>query len=60
MEVPVSVGSKCGKFVWRGHSCPRTVCSKMAVRVSTDVLSNLGHMQRALHIRCHHSIHLDV
>src|ERR1700693_1648028 len=27
---------------------------------STGVPSNLGRMQRALHIRCHHSMHLDV
>ncbi len=65
MEVPVGVTDfvwefSCGKFVWRGRPRPRTACSKMACRASTEFLCDLSGMQRALNIGCHHSVHLDV
>jgi hypothetical protein len=42
MEVQVSVAG----FVWRGHSCPRTVRSEMALQASTDFICDLGRTQR--------------
>src|SRR3981189_3018481 len=52
----VSVAGSCG----RGRPRPRTVCNKIACRASTDFMCDLGRIQRALHIRGQHSVHLDV
>src|SRR6202521_3758639 len=60
MEVQVSVEG----FVWQARVArapsPANCVQQMAFRASTDILSNLARMQRALHIGCHHSIHLEV
>jgi hypothetical protein len=60
MEVPDDVAGECGKLVWRGRPRPRTACSKVTCRASADFVCDLGRMQLAVHIRCDHSVHLDV
>src|SRR6266404_3691230 len=56
MEVPVRMACPCG----RGRPRPRTVYSKIACRAATDFVCDLTRMQHALHIGCHHAVHLDV
>src|ERR1700716_2117871 len=53
MEVQDGVEGECGSFVWRGHSCPRTVCSKMACRVSTNFLLTLTYAELDKDFRRH-------
>jgi hypothetical protein len=51
MEVQDDVAGSMAGIVWRGHSCPRTVCSEMALQ-TTDFVCALGRREFTPHIGC--------
>ena len=60
MEVPDGMADECGRLVWSRATSPANCGQRDGLQESTDFSCDLARMQRAPHIGCHHSVHLDV